>query len=348
MEQALTSLGAAGRFDRKHWITTRRVGTVGFQAVNCLEETRDGEGILSAQLGKPLGRLDGVEQTRPLQAHSALHVPIDPSSPISMFLFVASSDLAAFLVPLATTLSWAFIIFFLIYIRQEKANLELYQGTIAEWSMIIIVLGAVVLPAIHDALKPMDLVKQLVQFARKSQPEVRTRMYLATAVVAFDMFQPLVLLILSTVVALFLSDNDFMDAVLNVVVLQFVGNLDTVLIQKFVEFTFSGACLSLVLLDVNYSFPGVNYDAESAFWDSSNSSKKDVERTLRSASTSITQKWEALLSGSRGLGILGTWPESHHVQGCRGEPTVQSIVVQTEVLRWSDVSFQVSAQTKRC
>ena len=336
MLQVHTSIGT-GRHDRKHWITVRPTGTVGFEAIHCLEEERDEEGVL-VSLGKPLGRLE-PEDERPLQAHTACHFPIDSNDPLSMVLFIASNRSAAFLVSFATLLSWVFMGLFLVYIYGSAEDVKMYGGGWDEWAMIGYICVAVLIPAVHDALKPFALIKQLLEFANKAQPEVRPRLWLATSVVALDMLQPLALLLLSMFVAIWLSDDDFMDAVLNVVALQFVGSLDNLVIGKFVEVSYSGACLSVVLLDVNYNFPGVNYDGEMAFWDSSDSSREDTSAILNSQQTSITQKWDALTSGSRGLGLLGKWSESHHVEGCRGQPTVQSIVLRTKILRWTDVSF---------
>ena len=76
-----------------------------------------------------------------------------------------------------------------------------------------------------------------------------------------------------------------------------------------VEFLATNNCFLLP------SLPGANYDAEMAFWDTSDSSLPDVTNVLLSSTTSNAEKWNALKSGRQGLGILGTWPDSHHVEG---------------------------------
>jgi len=125
-------------------------------------------------------------------------------------------------------------------------------------------------------------------------------------------------------VAIFLSENIFLNVVLNVLALEFIANLDDALIHTFISRIYDHSTVSLAILQIDYS---VNEDDE--FWAESNSSKRAVREKLKTDNKN-NLIWMLLTSSSSGLGLLGRLQD--------GRECVNSFSLQIGILDWFTIS----------
>ena len=122
-----------------------------------------------------------------------------------------------------------------------------------------------------------------------------------------NLLQSIFALGLSFYVALFLSENIFLNVVLNILALEFVASVDENIIAVYVKERFGDeSVISFVLVDLDYA-KGIH--EENDFWNESQLANTTVLHALKSDISNDT-RWNFLTSISKGLGILGVLPDN--------------------------------------
>lgn len=328
-----------GRFDRRNWVTCDAEDI----PLYAYCEIRDGDGKLCSLGNKINTKVEGTKRI-PIP-HIGTHFKMDVDDPISVAMMIAADSKLAAIIIIPQIAVWVFIGLFVTWLVQKhhlaEEGLKIFDGSPLEWIMILFVFVCIGFPVIHTSYAPFAAIKQYWALSEKSQPSMRKLMKKGACIAVADIVQDIVLVVISFLVALFLSEDVLLDAVLNVIVLDFVGNFDNIISSKFIEVKYPSSHIALTLWDVNYYFPGANYNGEMAFWDCSDSNQSDVFDYLRSTIPDGSKKLDMLVRSS-GLGILGTWPENHHVEGCRGEATVASVVMDIALIDWSEFTGEAA------
>mmetsp|Transcript_26801 Transcript_26801/g.35203 ORF Transcript_26801/g.35203 Transcript_26801/m.35203 type:complete len:625 (+) Transcript_26801:173-2047(+) len=229
----------------------------------------------------------------------------------------------------------------ILYVANDQIEIHLYKvGMVTEWINVVLLLMAVFIPQLYGAMTSVNHVIEVWTFSQKVYNNKSLSKSLRTAAVIefLNKLQPLFALCLSIYVALYLSENIFLNVVLNVLALEFVADVDESLIKVYIKSRFGeGAAISFVLLDVTYSsFQGGD------FWRQSNSSKDDLLESLSSGSDlSSDWKWRSLVSSTHGLGLIGKEEKQDESTGSKKlVDWVHSFDLQMDIVDWSVLDDQ--------
>ena len=212
---------------------------------------------------------------------------------------------------------------------RHQLKIEMYQSTnLTEWILVLIIFCTVMLPKVFDFLDQWRIVRQFVSVAAKLEgnPPVARGMMLAALTQVIDTLQPSLAMALSFYVATFMCEGVFLNLILNVVALDFLGELDSLLIAAFIRSGYGDrASVCFAVLDITY---GVH--EHNRFWNESDSSKPLVlEALTKDASLSNADKWSLLTSSTAGLGLLGRLED--------GQTCVLGFRAQVYVMDWTSI-----------
>mmetsp|Transcript_33010 Transcript_33010/g.48428 ORF Transcript_33010/g.48428 Transcript_33010/m.48428 type:complete len:201 (-) Transcript_33010:366-968(-) len=123
-----------------------------------------------------------------------------------------------------------------------------------------------------------------------------------------------------------MSDNLFLNVLLNIVALEFITEVDEEICQAFTLWRFGeDAKISVSIIDITY-----NVDEGLELWHQcSNTSKKNVVRDLRSSDKSNLVLWELLTSKFQGLGLTDSMDD--------GREVASSFQIQFDIVSWENI-----------
>jgi len=264
--------------------------------------------------------------------------------PLSKSLLVAVHREAAVVISIIHILPYVILSLFFIWVRQEAHNhyeVSIYkEGMPIEWVNVIVIYVCVFSPKAYDTYNSSTVVSDLISISKKikNNPKLVRGMRYAAFIELVNLLQSIFALGLSVYVALFLSENIFLNVVLNILALEFVASVDENLIAVYLKERFGDkSVISFVLVDLDYA-KGVH--EENDFWNESQLAKTTVLYALKS-DISNAMRWNFLTSISKGLGILGVLPDGRDGRRKMENPDaecVNKIEIEMGVLNWNEVN----------
>uniref|UniRef100_A0A7S4QBD5 Uncharacterized protein n=1 Tax=Ditylum brightwellii TaxID=49249 RepID=A0A7S4QBD5_9STRA len=229
----------------------------------------------------------------------------DPISTASKIFLMAGSPAAKIFIGIVHPAPY--LILFLLALWSGKVapiqiDVGIYQPVMnTEWLVVALIYLLVTLPIYFDVKDNMSEVYEIFAFGSKIRGRTRKalRIQSSAIIVMLNLLQPLFALGVSFYWALCLSENVFLNVVLNILALEFVSGLDDQVVDKFIHLYYKNASISLMISDITY-----NMDDEKEFWLESNSSRAMVTLALKEDIPN-EMRWDLLTSSSKGLGLLG-------------------------------------------
>jgi len=229
-----------------------------------------------------------------------------------------------------------FLTLWVVYVANQQTEVRFYRhGMSTEWVNVALLFSVVYIPQLYETVASLKSVRDVwvVSPKTKNNSSLSISLRCAATIEFLNTVQPIFALCLSLYVALFISDNVFINVVLNMLALEFIADVDKRLVKIYLKNRLGeGAAISFVLLDVTYSgFQG------SEFWKQNNSSKQEVLESLRdSDDLSNEWRWNLLASSSLGLGLVGKQEKKDEKTGkTKLVDWVHSFDVQLDLVDWN-------------
>eukprot|EP01083_Nonionella_stella_P021399 59357_1 len=263
--------------------------------------------------------------------------------PLSKTLLTAVSKEAAIVITILHALPYVILSLLFLWVYQVAAKfyqVSIYkEGMKIEWVNVIVVYLCIFAPKAYDTFNSLTVVREVIGVARKitNHPKLVRGMYFAAFLEFINLLQPIFALGLSIYIALFLSENIFLNVVLNTLALEFIASVDEALIAVYIKERFGDSFLSFVLVDLQYA-KGIH--EENDFWNESQLAKSTVLDTLKSGDISNAMRWSLITSISKGLGLLGVLPNNRDERRKVENPNAQcvnKVEIELNVLNWNKV-----------
>jgi hypothetical protein len=272
----------------------------------------------------------------------------DSSDPIAMMLLMAADPVAlmalasSYFLPVLILLSvavWVSGVRMCEELTAEDDQLcrEMYVRQIVlsqEWFMISIVFASLAVPILLSFNRNLESVRSMWRFAvavPDNGRDVRSdgasrKLRLAAAIKVLDIVQPLLALTVSAYVSLMLSEGEFFNVFLNLLVLEFVTTVDSAIVDNVLKIErFNGKPLSVALYPVR--------EIHADQWDDFMSlGEAELKLRLRDLDLSNAAKWRLLTDVERGLGLGSPFPV-----GCSGaydEGELNECLVRLSLVDW--------------
>jgi len=282
------------------------------------------------------------------QIWAATQLKIEPANdPLSKTLLTAVSTEAAIVIACLHCFPYAIMILLLIWVQKMAAthlDVGIYkEGMGIEWVNATIIYFCIFSPKTYEIWNSFTVVREVLGVSRKisNNPRLVRGMRIAAGVEFFNLIQPIFALLLSVYVSLFLSENIFLNVVLNVLALEFVATVDEGMIAVYIKERFGeGSVISFVIIDLHYA-TGIH--EENDFWNESQLAKSTVLETLKSGDISNNMRWKLVTSISKGLGLLGVLPSNRDkrrrdaIEDINSECVIR-VEAEMTILDWSKVS----------
>jgi len=266
------------------------------------------------------------------------------NDPLCKTLLTALSIETAFVIFVLHLLPYVILVLLFIWVSavaKEHYEVNIYkEGMRIEWANVIIIYFCVFAPKGYETVKSFTIVREVLGVAKKIQNNSRLvhGLRFAAAAEFINLSQSIFALGLSYYIALFLSENIFLNVVLNMLALEFVASVDEAMIAVYIKERFGEhSVLSFVLVDLNYA-EGIH--EENDFWNESQLSKSTVLETLKFGEISNDMRWSLLLSIPKGLGLLGVLPNNRDERRKVANPNAQcvsSVEIEFDILNWDKI-----------
>lgn len=254
--------------------------------------------------------------------------PID-SSTLSHILLMAADPLARCVIAVFRLVPHIIMVLLLFWVMQsapKQTTVSFYQAdSYLEWINVFVIYFANVTRKGFDVGEQISAIREAFALAKKVHDNEQLARGIRFGAVCelINVLQDPIAFVLSLYVAVYLSDDVFLNVLLNVVALEFVTDVDEDMTDAFTSWRYGeGAAISVALLDITYSV-----DESIEFWhDSSNSSSEKVHEDLRKGEVSNSTRWQLLISKSNGLGLLDTMDD--------GREIVSVLQLRLDVVKW--------------
>eukprot|EP00485_Elphidium_margaritaceum_P021417 CAMPEP_0202718890 /NCGR_PEP_ID=MMETSP1385-20130828/126469_1 /ASSEMBLY_ACC=CAM_ASM_000861 /TAXON_ID=933848 /ORGANISM="Elphidium margaritaceum" /LENGTH=636 /DNA_ID=CAMNT_0049381815 /DNA_START=36 /DNA_END=1946 /DNA_ORIENTATION=+ len=173
-----------------------------------------------------------------------------------------------------------------------------------EWLIVALVFLSLIAPELFDFFASLKQLQSIWRLAGKIQENAYLRIGLRLAVVVslLDFIQPFLAIALSAYVAAYLHEGVFLNVIINIVVLEFIHNIDEKLVDSYIRGAIGvdRRSVSVAITDISYTVHESN-----DFWGTSDSSKEYVLTALAKGDVSNTEKLRMMADTKFGLGLAG-------------------------------------------
>ncbi|MGK3738841.1 MAG: hypothetical protein ACI8RD_013206 [Bacillariaceae sp.] len=210
-------------------------------------------------------------------------------------------------------------------------TVKMYKlDSVLEWLCVISIYSSIFMKDGYDLGTQFMAVWDVYKLADKVCDNEEARGLRIAAIFGFvNILQIPLSFLLSMFIAIFLSEDLFLNVLLNVVALEFVTEIDDAMVSSFISRRYSDhAEISFTILDITYA-SDVNEDID--LWHYSDSSKNRVLNQLSEGELSNGMRWELLTSSEKGLGLLGFTKQ--HNRKC-----VSSFKLHLGIIDWVTLS----------
>mmetsp|Transcript_7686 Transcript_7686/g.10629 ORF Transcript_7686/g.10629 Transcript_7686/m.10629 type:complete len:586 (+) Transcript_7686:319-2076(+) len=254
------------------------------------------------------------------------------NTPLSTIILMAADPLAGICVPFFHLLPHLIMILFVIwlcYTAPKQAEISFYQAdTHLEWINIFVIFMVNMMRKSFAIYGHWCEIQEALAISSKvhNDPALVTKIRRGAFYEFLNLMQDPIAFSLSVYVAVYMSDNLFLNVLLNIVALEFITEVDEEICQAFTLWRFGeDAKISVSIIDITY-----NVDESLELWHQcSNTSKKNVVRDLRSSDKSNLVLWELLTSKFQGLGLTDSMDD--------GREVASSFQIQFDIVSWENI-----------
>ena len=227
---------------------------------------------------------------------------------LSNILLMAADPTARFFMGIFYCVPYCIMLTLALWVTRtapKYMTVKMYaHDSVLEWLCVISIYSSIFMKNGYDLGKQFMAVWEVYKLADKMRDDEEARGLRIAAIFGFvNILQIPLAFSLSMFIAIFLSEDLFLNVLLNVVALEFVTEIDDAMVSSFISQRYSDhAEISFTILDITYA-SDVSEDID--LWHYSDSSKNRVLHQLSKGDLSNDVRWGLLTQSDKGLGLLG-------------------------------------------
>lgn len=262
---------------------------------------------------------------------------IDPGNQLSNMIVMSTDRTARIVMGVFYVLPYIIMSILLLWVMRSAPKymtIKMYNcDSLLEWLCVVSIYFSIFMKNGYDLGNDLTIVYEYFLVASKvSSTSERRAMQISAFFGLINLVQIPLSFLLSMFIAIFLSEDLFLNLLLNVVALEFVTEIDDAMVTSFLRRRYSDhAELCVSVLDVRYA---EHFNEDIDLWHKSCSSKSRVLQLLSEGELTNEMRWELLTSTEKGLGLLGSVKhDKTHYREC-----VSALKINMGIIDWGCLS----------